>query len=89
MSAWFDPDPKDPGTFVLISVEHDDDEDKLLAHYIEVSIWDRVKHRIPASPRARVRELRKHHTVHVSEPREVEEWIAAYPVLLHLGERRY
>jgi integrase len=89
MIAWFDPDPKDPGTFVLISVEHDPDEDKLLAHYIELAVWDRVKHSLPKSPTARTRELKRQHTVLVSEPREVEDWVAAHPVLLHLGERRH
>jgi hypothetical protein len=60
----------------------------LLAHYIEVEVWDRVKRQLPRSPRGRVRELKKNHTVMVSEPREVEEWIAAHPVLLHLGGYR-
>jgi hypothetical protein len=89
MTAWYDPDPLDPGTFVLISVEHDSDVDKLLAHYVEVAVWDRTKHRLPRSPRARVRELKNQHTVLVSEPKEVEEWIEANPGLLHLGERRH
>ena len=88
MIAWYDPDPKDPGTFVLINTEHDMEEDRLLAHYIEVEVWDRVKRQLPRSPRGRVRELKKNHTVMVSEPREVEEWIAAHPVLLHLGGYR-
>ena len=88
MLAWYDSDPKDPGTFVLISTEHDMEEDRLLAHYIEVEVWDSVKRQLPKSPRARVRELKKNHTVLISEPREVEEWIAANPVLLHLGGYR-
>lgn len=88
MLAWYDPDPTDPGTFVLLSIQYDSDLDRRVAYYVPVSTWDREKFNLPADPARRVEELSKEYAVLVSDPREVEGWIAAHPVLLHLGGLR-
>lgn len=87
MLAWYDPDPEDPGTFVLIHVEYEPDVDQRVARYVDVATWDQEKASLPSDPSRRVQELMKRHTVHYSDPRQVDEWIATHPVILHLGER--
>jgi hypothetical protein len=62
MSAWYDPDPKDPGTFVLLHVQFDSQADQRVAHYVRLSVWDQEKHRLPTDPAHRVEELSKRHT---------------------------
>ena len=57
VQAWSDPDPADPGTFVLISVEYDKDLDQRVAHYVSLAVWEKEKHRLPSDPSARVKEL--------------------------------
>jgi hypothetical protein len=85
MSAWYDPDPKDPGTFVLLNVQFECQADQRVAHYVRLSVWDQEKYRLPTDPAKRVEELSKRHEVLHSDPGEVEDWIASHPVHLHMG----
>ena len=85
MSAWYDPDPKDPGTFVLLHVQFECQADQRVAHYVRLSVWDQEKYRLPTDPAKRVEELSKRHEVLHSDPGEVEDWIASHPVHLHMG----
>lgn|GEM_PF-2798199 len=85
MLAWSDPDPEDPGIFVLLGIQLDPDLDRRTAYYIRVEVWDREKHRLPMDLPSRIRELSVNHTVLFSDPCEVEGWIAANPVELQVG----
>ena len=85
MQAWYDPDPLDPGTFVLLGIQYDSDLDRRLAHYVRVAVWDKEKFKLPSDSAGRIRELSKEHEILVSDPSEVERWIAAHPIQLHVG----
>ena len=43
MMAWYDADPEDPGTFVLINFQYDKPLRRNMAHYVRKEAWDTHK----------------------------------------------
>lgn len=80
--AWRDPDPEDPGVFVLINVQYDRKSRARMGHYVRKEVWDQTKRHLPTDPAQRVARLARDHTVYVSMPREVEKWIRDYGISL-------